>query len=317
MTTKHFSVLVTGELNVDLLLNRIDSFPEIGKETLAGSMTLALGSSSAIFASNLSSLSTKVAFVGKVGADLFGDFVIQSLQKKNVITEFIIRDTQLNTGATVVLNFGEERAMVTHTGSMEHLTISDISDDMLLRSEHLHFSSAFLQTGIKNDLALLFKRAKDSGLTTSFDTQWDPEEQWDLPLDKILPYVDVFLPNKAEAMFLTRTNSVEDALTQLGKAGNIIVIKLDKEGSLSYHSGDKLFVPSFLNTNVVDTIGAGDSFNAGFIHKFIQLKTVAECQTFANLTGAVSTTAAGGTSAFTDLHSIMKIAQDKFAFTGD
>src|SRR5208283_1872645 len=241
MTTKHFSVLVTGGLNVDLLLNRIDSFPEIGKETLAGSMTLALGSSSAIFASNLSSLSTKVAFVGKVGADLFGDFVIQSLQKKNVITEFIIRDTQLNTGATVVLNFGEERAMVTHTGSMEHLTISDISDDMLLRSEHLHFSSAFLQTGIKNDLALLFKRAKDSGLTTSFDTQWDPEEQWDLPLDKILPYVDVFLPNKAEAMFLTRTNSVEDALTQLGKAGNIIVIKLDKEGSLSYHSGDKLF----------------------------------------------------------------------------
>ena len=95
---KRIEVIVVGELNVDLILNQIEGFPEVGKEKLVGDMTLTLGSSSAIFASNLSSLGTKVSFLGKIGDDIFGDLVIQSLTSSNVMTDLIIRDKDLKTG---------------------------------------------------------------------------------------------------------------------------------------------------------------------------------------------------------------------------
>jgi sugar/nucleoside kinase (ribokinase family) len=120
MENKKFDVLVVGELNVDLILNSIDSFPEMGKEKLAKRMNLTLGSSSAIFASNLSSLGSKVSFVGKIGNDQFGTLVNDSLANKGVNTDYLIRSEEWNTGATIVLNFDEDRAMVTYPGAMEH-----------------------------------------------------------------------------------------------------------------------------------------------------------------------------------------------------
>ena len=311
---KQFDVIVVGELNVDLILNQIESFPEMGKEKLAQQMTLTLGSSSAIFASNLSSLGAKVSFLGKIGTDSFGDLVISSLKAKNVDTSMIIRDDTLATGATIILNYGEDRAMVTHPGAMDHLTFGEIGREQLEKAKHLHFSSCFLQPGIKPDLDKLFKLAKDAGLTTSFDAQWDPAEKWDIDLEAILPHVDVFFPNKVEAMFLTGEESVEKALDRLADMGNSVVVKLGSAGSLS-KTEDKVFkADAFLNKDVVDAIGAGDSFNAGFISKFIKGHAIKQCQIFGNITGAVSTTQSGGTTAFTNLENVLKIAKDKFGY---
>jgi sugar/nucleoside kinase (ribokinase family) len=312
---KIFDVIVVGELNVDLILNRIESFPEIGKEIIAGQMSLTLGSSSAIFASNLCSLGAKVAFVGKVGQDSFADLVLASLQEKHVDTSLIIQDKTLATGATIVLNFGEDRANVTHPGAMDHLSFSDIPVEKLIHAKHLHFSSFFLQPKIRPDLAALFKLAKEMGLTTSLDTQWDPAEKWDFDAANILPYIDVFLPNEQEAMHLTGEKTVSAALDNLARLGKIIVIKMGNKGAIC-KSGDKIYQSApFLNKNVVDAIGAGDSFNAGFISKYIQGYNIDQCLTFGNLTGAVSTTRAGGTAAFTTLNDVMKIAQEKFGYT--
>jgi len=314
---KQFDVLVVGELNVDLILNQIDSFPEMGKEKIARQMTLTLGSSSAIFASNLSSLGASVAFLGKIGRDSFGDLVISSLKAKNVDTSMIIQDKSLATGATIVLNFGEDRAMVTHPGAMDHLSVAEISTEQLQRARHLHFSSYFLQPGMKSGIAKLFRQARESGLTTSFDAQWDPAEKWDIDLPNILPYVDVFLPNKVEALHLTGESDLSTALAQLARWGNTVVVKLGDQGSISRH-GDMVFEAApFLNKDVVDAIGAGDSFNAGFIAKFIQGKPVKECQIFGNLTGAISTTQPGGTTAFTNLAEILKIAKERFGYEAE
>ena len=309
-------VIVVGELNVDLILNQIDGFPEIGKEKLAETMTLTLGSSSAIFASNLSSLGSNVSFLGKIGQDIFGDLVIDSLEGKGVSTELIIRSKDLKTGATIVLNYDEDRAMITHTGAMEALVIEDISEAALKKARHLHFSSYFLQPGLKKTIGDLFKMAKNSGLTTSFDAQWDPEEKWDLDLYSILPSVDVFLPNTQELLHLTQKSSVDEALDYLSPVANTIALKLGNKGSLVFSGGNKLHKEPFLNTDVIDAIGAGDSFNAGFIHKFVQKCPIEECQEFGNLTGAISTTAAGGTTAFTDLKTVMEIAKNRFGYTG-
>ncbi|GEO06476.1 ribokinase [Adhaeribacter aerolatus] len=311
---KAIDVIVVGELNVDLILNQIGTFPEVGKEILAQQMTLTLGSSSAIFASNLSSLGAKVAFIGKIGQDPFGEVVLQSLQAKGVDTSLIIQSADLHTGATVVLNFDEDRAMVTHPGAMNALCLADISPEHLSRAKHLHFSSYFLQPGLQKEITDLFRLAKALGLTTSFDTQWDPQEKWDLDLAQILPYVDVFLPNEKELFKLTRTNSLTEAIAVLPENTRTVLVKMGNKGSVSWCDGKLLPMEPFLNEDVVDAIGAGDSFNAGFIYKYIQGASVEECQRFGNLTGAVSTTAAGGTTAFTDYNKVKKIAQEKFGY---
>ena len=159
-----FDVIAVGELNVDLILNQIDSFPEVGKEKLAENGTLTLGSSTAIFASNLSALGMRVSFIGKTGNDIFGRFCKEQLEAKGVDTSMLMISDELKTGATIILNFGEDRAMVTHQGAMKYLELSEITKEMLGMAKHLHFSSYFLQPGFKNNLDSLFKMAKEAGL---------------------------------------------------------------------------------------------------------------------------------------------------------
>jgi sugar/nucleoside kinase (ribokinase family) len=309
---KLYDVLVVGELNVDLILDGIDKFPEVGKEVLARKMTLTLGSSSAIFASNCSSLGAKVAFIGKIGKDKFGEVVLESLQQNKVDISMIKVDKQWGTGATVILNVDEDRANTTYPGAMDHLTLDDIAESDLEKARHLHFSSYFLQPGMWNSLGELFRKAKKLGLTTSFDMQWDPLETWKLDVADVLPHVDVFLPNETELMFLTGKNSLDDAIEAVKEYTNVLVVKRGNKGSSVHFKNQLLELPAFLNEQVVDAIGAGDSFNAGFISKFINGNDMAECQKFGNLTGAVSTTAAGGTTAFIDYGNFKKVAKEQF-----
>lgn len=311
---KKFDVAVIGELNVDLILNGVDSFPEVGKEILCRQMSLTLGSSSAIFASNLSSLGARVAFIGKLGKDAFGDIVMQNLQNNGVNTDAVCRQGDLNTGATVVLNYGEDRAMVTHPGAMEHLTEKDIDWKLIEQSRHLHFSSFFIQPGLQKDLGSIFQHARQLGLTTSFDTQWDPSENWDIALNNILPYVDIFLPNEKELLLLTKAATVQEAIAHIENVAHAVVVKQGNKGSTLYNNGDTSFQEAFLNENVIDAIGAGDSFNAGFIYKFIQNHSLQTCQEFGNIIGALSTTASGGTTAFNDKQNILKNAKDRFGY---
>jgi sugar/nucleoside kinase (ribokinase family) len=313
MDKKKYDVIVVGELNVDLILNRIKGFPEKGKEKIADEMTLTLGSSAAIFASNLSSLGAKVAFLGKIGDDSFGDLVVDSLENKGVSTEFILKDSALKTGATIVLNYEDERAAITHPGAMDHLTIDDITPEKLKTARHLHFSSFYLQPGLRKDVAVMFKMAKESGLTTSLDMQWDPEEKWELDTKEILPYVDIFLPNKQEIIELTKNENLEDAVRSLEYA-NIIAIKMSSDGSQVWDGGKVSNMLAFKNDNVADPVGAGDSFNAGYIFKYIRNAPLEECQRFANLCGAVNTTAPGGTTAFESYDAVMKIAKERFGY---
>jgi len=231
-----------------------------------------------------------------------------------VSTDLIIQDETLNTGATIVLNYDEDRAMVTHAGAMEHLTLQDISAETLSLSRHLHFSSFFLQPGIRKDVQAMFALAKKLGLTTSFDMQWDPAEKWDMNYLTILPEVDVFFPNKQELTELTGQINMREAIKTL-RVANTVVVKKGSAGSSVWKDGQEHPLPAFLNSDVVDAIGAGDSFNAGFIFKYISGASLDQCQRFGNLCGAINTTAAGGTTAFTNYNDIMKVAGERFGYT--
>jgi sugar/nucleoside kinase (ribokinase family) len=310
---KAFDVIVVGELNVDIILNRIERFPEMGKEILTESLDLTLGSSSAIFASNLSTLGSKVAFIGKIGMDGFASTVMNSLRAKKVDTSNILQTGSLNTGATIVLNFDQDRAMVTYPGAMEDFKLADIDLGFLASAGHLHFSSIFLQPGIRYDLPLLFTQAKSLGLTTSLDPQWDPAEKWDVNLRELLPHLDVFMPNMAEFLNLSGTGTLEEGIEYVKQfAPDItLIIKNGASGAMGWKNGEILRQPAFLNENVIDCIGAGDSFNAGFIHKFTTGATLSQCMEYGALTGAVSTTKAGGTGAFESIE-MVKVLADKY-----
>ncbi len=310
-------VIVIGELNVDLILNGMEQFPAIGKEILAQSMNLTLGSSSAIFAGNLSTLGTSVAFIGKIGNDGFASVVLDSLNAKGVNTSCIIQSATLNTGATIVLNYDQDRANITYPGAMEDLKLEDIDFGFLSTARHLHFSSIFLQPGIHENLPLMFAKAKSLGLTTSLDPQWDPAEKWNVDLLELLPVLDIFLPNMAEFLLLTSSASLEEGIGKIEKIAPtlILVVKDGANGAYGWKAGKLIHQPAFLNTLVVDCIGAGDSFNAGFIHAFIQGNPVEKCLETGALTGAVSTTRHGGTGAFENFEGVRKIASDNFKMT--
>jgi len=312
---RKYDVLVVGELNIDLILNKIASFPTMGKEILADEMTVTLGSSSAIFANNLSILGSKVTYIGKVGKDSFADQVCATLKKSGVDIGNIIRTSEFSTGLTVALNYDNDRAMVTYPGAMQDLNIGDIADEALNTASHMHLSSIFLQEGLKPDVIRIFKRAKELGLSTSFDPQWDPHEKWDVDLKGLLPYVDVFLPNKNELQQFTAYSTIEKALETIKSFCHVVVIKNGEQGALMWDKTKVVTQKAFLNESVVDAIGAGDSFNSGFIYKYTNRKSLAECLEFAALTGAINTTGSGGTSAFETIEKVIRIAKEKFKTT--
>lgn len=299
-------ILVVGELNVDLILNQLNKAPEFGKEQRADQMTLTLGSSSAIFASNCSSLGSKVAFCGKVGDDSFGNFVMRSLAEKNVNADSVIVEKNLKTGATVIFNYQDDRMMVTHPGAMEYMTVDEIPEEVMKKSRHLHTSAIFFQPGIKKHLVKLFSRAKKLGLTTSMDTQWDPEEEWDIDIQKILPVLDFFLPNEDELIALTESSSLQEALDKISGFETTVVVKQGEKGATMFRNGKTRSIPAYKITDYVDAIGAGDSFDAGFVSSFLKGKNHDECLEIGNMAAAVSTTAAGGTTAITSFEYVIE-----------
>jgi len=311
---RNFDVLVAGELNVDLILDRLQKFPEMGKEVIAQGMTLTLGSSSAIFASNLSVLGSSVTFAGTLARDSFGELILSSLRARGVDTRNIVFTETCGTGASIALNVGEDRAMVTFPGTMALFSLGDIPQQLFGECRHLHVSSIFLSTALKKDVNALFRRAKESGMTTSLDPQWDPEEKWDVDFQSLLRDVDVFLPNESEICAIAQTDDAHDAADQLRRYANVLVVKHGRNGASLWHGDLHIYQPAFLNDKVVDSIGAGDSFDAGFIHKYIQGKDLAECLEFAAVTGAVNTTRAGGTTAFDSLEGVRSIARSVFNF---
>ena len=297
MKTK--KLLVVGELNVDLILNNINGFPEIGSEITADQMDFTLGSSSAIMASNSAAMGTHTTFCGKIGEDQFGEFVLAELRKKKVNTQFITTSKTHKTGITVVMNYDQDRANVTYCGAMEALTIDDIPWDKMNEFDHFHLSNFFLQKGIEKDITEIFKKAKDAGLSTSLDLQVDPENKWDFDYRNTLPYVDIFLPNRSEFLGLTKAKYLDSAIDHIKPYINTLALKMGEAGSLIFSGGERHTAPPFLNKKFKDAIGAGDSFNAGFIHEYLKGSSWEACLKNANLMGSLNTTCSGGIAAFT------------------
>jgi len=295
MAPKLFDLLVAGEINPDLILTG-DIEPVFGQaEKLIDSADLEVGSSSAIFACGAARLGLKVAFAGVCGDDFFGRFMLAEMTKRGIDISHIVVDPALQTGLSVILNRGGDRAILTHPGCIAALRAEQIPDDLLKKSRHLHMASYFLQTALQPGLPDLFTRAHTLGLTTSLDPNWDPSEEW-RNLDTLLRSVDVFLPNAAEAQSLSGAVTVEAALDDLGRICSTVAIKLGEKGAIAVRAGQHARVPA-LAAAVVDTVGAGDSFDAGFLYGWLKGWSLEHALGLGAACGSLSTRAAGGTAA--------------------
>ena len=290
-----FDILVAGEINPDLILSG-DVLPEFGQvEKLVDRATLAIGSSSAIFACGAARLGLRVAFIGVCGDDVFGHFMLDEMQKRNVDISNVLIRSEGQTGLSVILNQDADRAILTHLGLIPALQAADISDALLRQARHLHVASYFLQTNLQPDLPALFHRAHLLELTTSLDTNYDPSEKW-MGFDELLSATDIFFPNKTEALSITQTNHMELAAKQLANKSKFVVIKLGADGAALQTNGEMIVVES-IPVNIVDTIGAGDAFDAGFLYGYLNRWDLETSLRLGVVCGALSTQAAGGTTA--------------------
>src|ERR1700683_219929 len=292
-------VCVVGEINPDLILYGLPKEIKPEQEALVEGFRLTLGSSSAIFAHNLAVLGTHVGIVSKIGDDAFGKMALRWLEAGGVDLEHVSVSKTAGTGLSVILAHPHERFILTYPGTMFELNYADLDFDYILSARHLHLSSFFLHRALRPQITELFRRAKAKGLTTSLDTNDDPEDRWADDLQEVLKFVDVFFPNEREAKKIARTEDLTQAIAKLSQTLPLVVVKLGPQGALARKSAQEWRAPQ-LPMKVIDVVGAGDSFDAGFIHRFLEGASVEECLKFANIAGAFSTTREGGTAAFRD-----------------
>jgi sugar/nucleoside kinase (ribokinase family) len=294
-----FDISVVGELNLDFVLYGLPARFELDREHIASDANLTLGSSSAIFAHNFGLLGNRVTFHSAIGEDAFGEICLKRLGESGVDISTVRSFPGRKTGITVILPQPEKRYILTYPGVMAEMRFEDLDLQRILEARHLHLSSYFLQTALRPRVADLFRYAKEGGLSTSLDTNDDPEDLWGRDVLDVLAWVDVLLPNEREACRLAQRDDPEQALAFLASKVPLVVMKQGERGVLA-RCGDETFRDFPKKVDMVDAIGAGDSFDAGFLHQFLRGARIEECLRYGNLAGAFSTTRSGGTEAFRD-----------------
>ncbi len=296
-------VLVVGEINPDIVVSDPDPVPVFNEvERVIESVHMTVGSSSAIFACGAARLDLRVAYFGVVGDDAFGRFMLDALRSRGVDTSACLVDPARRTGSTVILTSGRDRAILTEMGAIGAMDVDVIPASLVGRARHLHSGCFYLQETSRDRLPGFFAAARARGITTSFDTNWDPTGNWDGGVAAMLGACDIFFPNAAEARRIARLDDVEDAaraLARVGAAGRtdggpIVTVKLGAAGALACRADGPLIRVPAMPVEPLDTTGAGDSFNAGFLRAWLDGADLGECLRWGAVSGAISTRRLGG-----------------------
>jgi sugar/nucleoside kinase (ribokinase family) len=289
-------VLVIGELNVDLIFSGCSQVPAFGREVTVDGFAMTLGSASAICAVGFARLGRPVSFVGRVGGDAWGDYCVGALANAGVDVEHVRRDPHVQTGITVALAGSGDRALITYPGATEILSEADLPAHIGSGRGHLHVSSFFLQTAMRGSWRRIFERVRTAGWSVSLDPGCDPAGVWRSDLRELLPLVDVLLPNELELTAIAGVPDRDDALRALHTDRTTVVAKIGADGSMAIDNGHIVRVPPPPVVGV-DTTGAGDSFNAGFLHAWLDGRPLQACMRAGVACGSLSTRALGGTTA--------------------
>jgi sugar/nucleoside kinase (ribokinase family) len=301
--TRRFDVTLAGDANLDILLYGLPENLPPEQELLASGIALRPGGSAAITAHNLAALGSSVGFITTAAKDDPGKLCQAELRQAGVDLSRCVPLPQAQTGVTVLLQHKHRRHMFTYAGATFDLSYKDLDLNYLADARHFHMASYYLLRSLTPQIPQLFATLKEAGLTISLDPNDDPAQQWDRCILEALPFVDVLMPNEREACLLAGEPELDKAIAALRALVPLVVVKRGVKGASAYSRSQSWHVVS-RPTQVVDAVGAGDSFNAGFLHAWLQGRSIEEALACGNLCGAWSTTASGGTSAFRDPHSL-------------
>jgi sugar/nucleoside kinase (ribokinase family) len=291
-------LLVVGDCNPDLVLRGGDIEPAFGQvERVVEDAELTIGGSGAIAACGAARLGLRTALASLVGADPFGRFMLGALGERAVDTSGVVVRPEARTGVSVVLVRGSDRAILTALGTISDLTAELVDRQLLRAARHVHVSSYFLHHGLRPGLAGLLQEARSAGASTSLDPNWDPSEEWDGGLLDLLAETTILFVNAEEARRIAGVAEVEAAARALSRDDSVlVVVKLGAEGALAVDRG-RVVRSAPVTVEEVDSVGAGDSFAAGFLAGHLAGRPAEESLRLANACGALSMRAAGGTGA--------------------
>ena len=291
-----FDIVVVGEINADLIL-RGDVLPEFNQvEKIVERADLVMGSSAVIFACGAARLGLKTAMIGKVGDDDFGRFMLNAMQRRGVDISCVCVDPTVGTGLSVILARSNDRAILTYPGSIPELKFDEVNFDLISRCRHLHLSAYFLLDNLRPQVKRLFEKAKKMGLTISLDTNYDPKESWDGGLHETLGLVDVFMPNEHEALAISNQPDLHQAMQWFAGKVDLVAVKQGEKGACLQQGNGPTVFQAAAALDVIDTVGAGDSFDSGLIYGYLHSWPVHEMLKLGVACGSLSTQQAGGTA---------------------
>lgn len=297
-------VLFIGEINVDIMMGGLESFPVLDREISCSSFELTIGSSTAICSCAYASVGGDAAFLGLAGSDEYGDFMVSGMKKFGIDTSLIKRTGKVNTGVTVNLIFEGTRTQVTYPGTIAEFGSPYIDLSQITNFDHIHLAGLYLQENFLPGVEGVLEFAKSHGIGTSLDPQWDESEAWRF-MDKWLPRLDYLFVNEDEALSITGADSPGRACEKLGTLTACPVVKTGAAGALINTGGRAKAIPG-LKAEVVDTTGAGDSFDAAFIYGTLEHgMNLEEAALFANAAGARSCGFVGGVNARSSYRQVM------------
>ena len=287
-----FDVLVIGDLFRDVIMSGFAAFPRLGTESFARELRYEIGGGTAITASGLAKLGMRVAAMGIVGEDE-ARWMIDRLNRVGVDTSLIQVDPVNPTGTTISVSFSGDRAFFTYNGANEGLP-GLLTSVCARQAHHVHFAFPFDAMV----LADVIRQLQTRGTTVSVDVGW--QERWLMHPDslEVLRLADLFFPNEHEGQLITGHSDPTQMLDELQSRGiRNIALKLGQQGAL-LRLGEQQYRAIPLSVDVVDTTGAGDSFDAGFLSSWIRKLPPQRCLSVANICGALSTRSLGGIAGF-------------------
>ena len=294
---KKWHVYVYGDVNIDLVVPGVDALPDPGTEEDVPVMETFVGGGAALFALGVAKLGLVPVFQGSVGRDMYGAY-IRSLFRELGADDSLLSDSDSKkTGISISFTNERDRCFLTYRGTNEGLSLRHMDLDQVRYARHVHVTGYEGTSNHEEYLGMLKKIKVLPGVTVSFDVGWDMTGAWYEGIFELLPMIDVLFMNETECCHYTRCSDPEEGARKLAQSAGMAVIKLGKRGSMAVKDGVLTFAPAYPVT-AVDTTGAGDSFNAGFVSAFLEGRSMEECLKYGNGCGALSVTKLGGNTGF-------------------
>jgi sugar/nucleoside kinase (ribokinase family) len=296
-------VLSAGRLYCDLVFRGLEAMPRLGEERFADDLAIVPGGGGFITAAHLVGLGRPAALLARLGEDPLAQSLRPALEDSGVELTFLERAADAGPQLTVAMVQDGERAFLSRrAGLARPATLPAALGDV--RAAHLHIAEFATLAEIPH----LVTDARHHGLSVSLDPSWDDALIRSPDLVARCSGVDVFLPNASEARAIADRDDLDAAGRRLARHFALVVIKDGAAGARLYQNGESFTLPAAPCPAVLDTTGAGDAFNAGFLAAWLAGKSPGRALAEGIACGTLSVQSIGGAGRRLDPRQVAGIA---------